>query len=330
MHSTARPRWVSRAVLAGMTTIGLSVLGAAPTVQASAAPAERAAPSSAKCDPQADAEARVMAGMGGQDPNSLTAAQVREHEQLLAGAAKKAGKRKFTTQRLTNVNIRTYFHVITRADGTGGVTQQMIDDQMQVLNDGYSGAASASSVDTHFRFELAGVDYTANDDWYDWHWLDNSDDIAAKKALHTGGWRDLNIYVTDFDPPGLLGYATFPKSTPKKRDGVVVLNESLPGGTAAPYNEGDTLTHEVGHWLNLYHTFQGGCTYPGDFVTDTPAQADGDNIFFCNETDDTCPDAGLDPVHNFMSYGDDPCLDRFTAGQADRMLLSWMTIRKNG
>ena len=62
----------------------------------------------------------------------------------------------------------------------------------------------------------------------------------------------------------------------------------MPGGTAAPYNEGDTATHEIGHWMGLAHTFDNGCTPPGDMVKDTPYQLDGDNIFFCNESDDTC------------------------------------------
>ena len=110
---------------------------------------------------------------------------------------------------------------------------------------------------------------------------------------------------------------------------MVLLNESLPGGSAVPYNEGDTATHEVGHWLGLYHTFQDGCTYPGDYVGDTPYQLDDVNIFFCNESDDTCPQPGKDPVHNFMSYGDDPCLDRFSRGQAVRMALTWFTWRSD-
>ena len=329
MHFSLRPGWASRIVITGTTAVGLSVMGAAPTVEAVASPAEVAGHADAAC--ATDAEARVMAGMSGQDPNSLTAKQVRAREQSFqqqVSQARRSGKLGRLAKEV-NYTVRTHVHVITRANGTGGVTPAQVDAQMAVLNAGYDGTTSANSVDTHFRFELTSLDYTANDDWYDWHWLDNTDDIAAKKALHVGGWRDLNIYVTDFNPPGLLGYATFPQSVPKKRDGVVVLNESLPGGSAEPYNEGDTLTHEVGHWLNLYHSFQNGCDYPGDAVSDTPYQDDGDNIFFCEESDDTCPQPGTDPVHNFMSYGDDPCLDEFTGGQADRMLLSWQVLRKH-
>ena len=140
-----------------------------------------------------------------------------------------------------------------------------------------------------------------------------------------GGYADLNVYIAGLGS-GLLGYATFPGEE-LALDGLVLLNESLPGGSAAPYNLGDTATHEIGHWLGLFHTFEGGCSEPGDFVSDTPAQLDGDNIFFCNESDDTCPKPGLDPVHNFMSYGDDFCLDRFTEGQNRRQIATWLGQR---
>lgn len=63
------------------------------------------------------------------------------------------------------------------------------------------------------------------------------------------------------------------------------------------------LPHEVGHWLGLIHTFEGGCEGPNDFVDDTPPEANG--AHGCFEGRRSCPDQnkdGFDPVHNFMTY----------------------------
>jgi len=200
---------------------------------------------------------------------------------------------------------------------------------MEVLNDAYSGTdAAAGSLDTPFRFNYEATTYTVNAAWASLEY-GAKETKAAEASLRQGDTSTLNVYVVDLGG-GLLGYATFPQRGKGQlsQDGVVILDESMPGGDIGLYNQGDTLVHEVGHWLGLYHTFQGGCNGPGDYVFDTPAEAAP--AWDCSMLGrDSCPaDAGIDPVQNFMDYADDECMNEFTEGQVRRMSNSWEAYRQ--
>ena len=220
---------------------------------------------------------------------------------------------------VTGGTIDVYFHVINKGTGiaNGDISQTMINDQITVLNNAFR--------NWNWSFRLVSIDRTTNATWYNNCY--GSAESAMKTALRRGTADDLNIYTCN-PSNGILGYATFPFSyqSQPKLDGVVLLYSSLPGGSAAPYIFGDTGTHDVGHWMGLYHTFQGGCSGSGDYVSDTPAERSA--AYGCPSGRDSClNNAGLDPITNFMDYTDDACMYKFTAGQDARMDSMFTTYR---
>jgi hypothetical protein len=217
-----------------------------------------------------------------------------------------------------SATVNVYVHVIRSSSGAGAPTTTQMNNQIAVLNAAYQ--------DDGFTFNVVGTTVSDNDAWYTAGYGSTAES-QMKNALRQGDASDLNIYYNNMGG-GLLGWATFPSSyaSSPTMDGVVILSASLPGGSAAPYNQGDTGTHEVGHWLGLYHTFQGGCSGGGDLVDDTPAERSA--AYGCPAGRDTCPrSAGADPIYNFMDYTDDSCMVEFTSNQGWRMQQMWNTYR---
>ncbi|PCH95721.1 MAG: hypothetical protein COB85_04285, partial [Bacteroidetes bacterium] len=147
---------------------------------------------------------------------------------------------------------------------------------------------------------------------------------TSPKSTAGGGkdpWpRDdyLNFWICDLGG-GLLGYATPPGGS-AANDGVVCgyqyIGAPPDNAFGGAFNEGRTGTHEVGHWLGLAHTFQGGCT-GGDGIADTPPTANP-NYGCPSVTQNSCnndfPDL-IDMHMNYMDYVDDACMYLFSEGQ---------------
>jgi hypothetical protein len=278
------------------------------------------------------------------------------HKDPLAKAVKAAtsargkGGGDTTAAAFAPVTIPVRFNVVYKDVGQGGgyLSDARINKQIQVLNKAYAG--------TGFSFVLEDVERKAQPEWFNLvsangatprYYRGSGKEVKMKQYFYGDSDSEtLNIYTASL-AQSLLGWAYFPSDfdpdatagnpLPQYLDGVVLDYRSLPsvkndtGDTSvyANYGEGDTATHEVGHWLELYHTFQDGCSEPGDYVDDTAAEASP--AFQCPIGRDTCTDTGVDPgvdpIHNFMDYTYDACMYEFTPGQATRMQTAWTSYR---
>ena len=231
------------------------------------------------------------------------------------------------------INVEVVYHILQPCywwpGGECGISDEMVVNQHEVLVEAFAPYGFAFSRrnggadDTRSTRGVLGQDAKTD---------------AIKNELRVGSAATLNAYFGDFGDSGLLGFATFPYyyAANPGVDGVVNNGQTMPGGSLYPANEGDTFVHEVGHWLGLYHTFDGdshwvngertgGCS-PGDHVHDTPQE--DSRAFGCPRGRDTCPWDGLpDPIDNYMDYTDDYCMDKFTEGQRVRMLSMWKEFR---
>lgn len=135
---------------------------------------------------------------------------------------------------------------------------------------------------------------------------------------------------------GILGYSPLGGS-PSAGNCVVIARAAFGSGAGctgyvpgAPYDLGRTLTHELGHYFNLDHTFAGcgtNCATSGDRVCDTPAV--GTESYDCPAAGDVagCVSGEYALTMNYMDYVNDACMYMFTAGQAARMSAWYNTIK---
>jgi len=224
--------------------------------------------------------------------------------------------------------------------GSENISDAQIESQITVLNEDFGKLigtnGDGNGVDTEVRFQLAKIDPNGNC---------TNGVVRIKSSLtnhktyerpllkEVSFWDNqkyLNIYIVKSIPGGTLGYSSFPGG-PADEDGLVVRHNYFGNIGTAASSLGRTGTHEVGHWLGLYHTFNNGCgtdiCTDGDYVCDTPPVTTAN--FSCNPIN-SCnndnPDL-MDQIENYMDYTPEACSNMFTAGQAERILSSLVNLR---
>lgn len=259
---------------------------------------------------------------------------IMEAEQMDALMSGRLGIR---TDALPSV-IKVNFHVIT--DKTKGrVSATVINNTIAQLNNIFSGGEGGVNTGVQFVWNnptaTGAPEYTDNRSWYGAKPGSRAEAEMKQFFASKPENNPANVYNIYTNSPGvyyggtLLGWATFPWEFAANplMDGVVMNHIALDNGGTTSYNSGDVVAHETGHWLGLYHTFQGGCTGStgydgttgqGDVVADTAPEAS--NASGCPTGRDTCAGGGVDPIDNYMDYSSDSCQVRFTAGQHARML----------
>jgi hypothetical protein len=303
---------------AGVATLALSAVSATAATTVGTAGWSSGSAVEQECQDKASDEGASARGGRDLDHRDVSAAEQKAIEARTQRILDRRGIA-LNKAKQAAATVPVYVHVMAAKSGAGDVTDAQISDQIDVLNATFGGQESNEAANSGFSFTLAGTDRFYNDTWH-------RDGASSKyrKQTRRGGADALNIWLVDFK---YLGIATFPwdYSRSPGTDGIRVHYDSLPGGTIANFNLGETATHEAGHWFGLYHTFQGGCTTTNDEVADTPAQ--GGPSSGCPEGADTCSLPGLDPIHNYMDYSFDSCYNQFTAGQSSRMSQMWTAYR---
>ncbi|MFY9311629.1 MAG: M43 family zinc metalloprotease [Bacteroidia bacterium] len=303
------------------------------------------------------------------------AAKIKANEQLLQQAISNAGPVDQTQS--STYKIPVVVHVIHLGEpiGTGtNISDAQIYSAISSLNDAFGKAPGSiydgNGVDTDIEFCLASKDPNGNPTTginringtgtadYENIGIDyDTNEVQVKALSFWDNTKYYNIWVVseigdNNGGSGTQGYAYFPIAGPFTEDGAVVLynafgfdpNMSL-GYNLKPYtNLNITLIHELGHGLDLYHTFEGddgGTTCPpntagqclteGDLVCDVPPHIRSASNCVPDANANSCAPGttAADYQHNYMDYSSDACQNMFTADQAARMVATLTSLRSS-
>lgn len=266
-----------------------------------------------------------------------------------------------------NVTIPIVFHVVLTAAQHAQITDAMILEQLAVLNRDFLGTNPDSAnippefqaVRGHATFSFCMAQRTPDglatngivrvvSNTLSTGTSSNTDPVKVSASGGSSSWdpnKYVNVWLCNYTNSTLLGYATFPMGTPENGNpifamqGVTVRAQTIPGGTAAPYNGGRTLTHELGHFFWLRH-ITGDATCGNDFpntpgIDDTPQQNNltggcpgmAPNVVTQTAGCTASPNPPGRMYQNFMDYTDDRCMTMYTNGQIIRAEASITTYR---
>jgi hypothetical protein len=253
---------------------------------------------------------------------------IKTHQRLQSQAHVGSPAGRALAARQSTTIVPTAFHLVLSSAQAASIAPLMPLSQLNEMNTAY--------LPTGFQFKLVSLTRTINDTWAAAATPD--DMLAMQRSLRQGTYSTLNIYFLSDLQNGLLGQCSLPYDVGQDAapstyvsDGCLVASGSMPNGSIYGYSEGKTAVHEAGHFLGLYHPFQGEtCLGPGDFISDTPQQSTPTAGCPTEPPKDSCPyQPGLDSIHNYMDYSDDACYTSFTADQIVRMQQMWI-IYRNG